>query len=518
MIARCTRQQSFAQPQSFGTWLSGVVFLVSLMQHSIAVAEVLSVQEFNAFEPKWPKLMSVTWNIEGRYGIISDQTMTLKNCKLHFVLQDGVSRPGSNVSVVEVQGSLERDLDQRVFFKVNSLKPRRTDSETLQFKRGAITTTNANEWYAVAEWGKNRAEFYNDDILMKEVQELYLNGILVEKRLLGRDDFQGLLALAKKAQDFQLGNDLNQQMQHEALRIQSNLIGQKKFDSATLLQTLSKHFPGATTPFEKLPMEVAEQYRTDPITTYNTANETQQQVLHRIFYLDEMVRHIVQDAKLDGSNGIAIAKRLKAEVPERADLAIKYHNKELDYRLSRVNVMTRNDVVELADIFEAEGKPEKAIQLKQSWLKVREPILAEDGARGYVELGQEWESLLNDEQTATTYYLKAVQKDSQYELATLWLREHGFIEVNRKWMLEADAPPTNEVAMSLAIRDGRVTTGMTTKQALAAMAAKPDSVIRFASNGTTTELWVYESSHTTIRFARVPLGESKVVAIDKVSQ
>lgn len=484
---------------------------LALSGAALAQSEPRSIEEFVSIQEKWPDLVGTTWRLEGRYSVVADGTMKFVNCPIPFLLPDDIRRPRSRV--YEVTGRLERD-GREFQFRVSALKPRPDDLEIVLRQRLAIDATDPEAWYKVADWARNRGEFYKDDALLDEAAKLNREGILREYREIDPAEEQALTALIRKARGKRVDSSTLTSMLHDGLRARyADILKNDRNDPAygTLLAAIAKELPGAIKPLEEYPEELAKRYTEDPRATHTEADRQKRPTLHRLFYVDVMLARITRQARPDGSNGMEIAARIAADVPERSDLVTFYEERELDFRRKQVDVMTRRAMLELARQLEDRDRTEQAEEVKRAWLLAREPLLRDDGARGLVDLAEDWIGLLDDRQSATRFYMAAWKENPDYAPAVTWLKENGYVLDQDRWVRAADVPDHTDVVMDRAVREGRVLPGMTAAQVRAALGTAPDQVTRFATRGRITELWVYESSAITVRLSRRNRPEESIV-------
>jgi hypothetical protein len=491
------------------------ILVLTVSGAALAQSEPRSIQEFVAVKEKWPDLVGTNWRLEGRYSVVADGTMKFANCPVPFLLPEKIHRPQSRV--YEVTGRLERE-DGEFQFRIATLKPRPDDLEVVLRMRAAIDTTDPEGWYQVADWARNRGEFYQDNALLDEAAKLNREGILREYRSIAPANEEALTALIRKARSKRVDSTTITGMLHDGLWARyEDILKRNRDDPAygALLAQIARDLPGARTPLEEYPEELAGQYGEDPRTLHAETDTRSRPTLHRLFYLEAMLARITRQAKPDGSNGMEIAARIAADVPERPELVTFHEDRELDYRRKQVDVMTRRAMLELVGQLEERDRTEQASEVKRQWLRAREPLLRDDGARGLVDLAEDWIGLLDDRETATRFYMAAWKENPDYAPAVAWLKENGYVLNQDRWVPAAEVPDHTDVVMDRAVREGRVLPGMTAAQVRSALGTAPDQVTRFATRGRITELWVYESSAITVRFSRRNRPEESIVeAVD----
>ncbi len=489
--------------------------LVCLLFCSQAFGQARSIQSFVEAEEKWPQTIGTTWRLEGRYALISEDSMRFVNCSMPFIFGSNVNRPPGRFTNLEVTGKIERR-DGKLVFAMSSIRSRPSDMERLIFEKSAINADDAAKWYELASWASRRANFYNDPALREASQEIQRTGLEIEFRGLKPSDRNGLVSLIQKARKFKLDQVLIEEFLHDGywdrfLFIRERDRATKTEDYADLLVSVSNDMEGARKPLETYDAEKAKAYLENAKGIFKAASEEERETLERYFYIHIATTKILNQADTTGKNAFQIAAELKKEVPERTDFIDQYEEAGLKYESQRIPVMTRQEMQNLANRYAARDDAAGVTRTKTTWLNARESLYTDNGARGLVDLAEEWIQLLNDRKTAAKYYIAAWKQNSQYPLAAAWLRQNGYALNDGEWVPAEMLPPSQESAIEKAIREGRIVKGMTTTQVKTAMGVAPDSVVRFATNGKVTELWVFQSAGAMVQFTWTLGKESSTV-------
>ncbi|SFI28023.1 hypothetical protein [Planctomicrobium piriforme] len=488
-----------------------------------AQAEARSIQEFMTYQEKWPEfvLSGYVWQLEGRYAVISGNTLTFPQCPLTFLLTSDQVRSRGNTGVVEVKGKLARE-DNKLVFRVDSLLSRPKDLERLRTMRFGIDSSNPAEWYKVADWGHQRAKFYDDKELEKEAADLDRNGVLTEFRRLNPADEAGLSRLLATAREKRVDGDLTQQIVHESLQARLTNLRRQNFSDAgyrDLLVLASQELPGSTARLNPWPVELNAKYLANPTSVYAQATPEERAKLHRLFTANVTTERILHDARPDGSNGFDIADRLQADVPEQVELIRKYKDQGLTAQQARVPLMTRSQLLEFCQRLDREGLAALATETKRKWLLAREPLYRQEGARGLTDLADQWMAMLQDQSAATQLYIDAWRVNPQYTPASDWLSTHGYQLVNGTWVPEGQVATMPVSPAEQALRDGRVVAGMTRLQVQSALGGLPTTQTRIVTSQGVSEWWEYREAGVLIHFTRSKRGgESLVESIQSVQR
>jgi hypothetical protein len=486
-------------------------------------AEARSIQEFMTYQDKWEDFVvtDYVWHLEGRYAFIGDHTMQFLHCPLQFLISRESGRNHGGTGVVEVAGRLVKE-DNKLVFRVEQLTSRPKDLDRVRSMRFEIESDSPEDWYRVASWARDRGKFYDDKELFEAARDLDRNGILTEFRKLNASDEDAMSALISKAREKQVGDDLVQTLVHQSLCTRLKNIRAKAFSDAAyrdLLVQISQELPGSNTPLEKYPAELAKQYAAESQQVYVSVDAEQRRVLDRLFFLEVTTERILTTARPDGSNGFEIADRLRSEAPERSDLANEYEKQALAAKMKKIDVSTRSQLEELTTRLDNDGKKDAANDARRAWLLAREPLFRQDGARGLVDLAQQWIALLHDLDAAAQLYIEAWRVNPQYTPASDWLTTHDYQLVNGAWYPKSEVPMMPVSPRELAIREGRVEKGMTATEVRSALGAVPTSITRLASSGPLiSEWWVYKEAGVLVRLSKSGRdAESTVVDVERLN-
>ncbi|MCA9030964.1 MAG: hypothetical protein KDA66_09160 [Planctomycetaceae bacterium] len=495
-------------------------FAVICGANALAV-EPRPIQDFMEVEEKWPQLAktSTRWHLEGRYAFLGKTEMRFTKCPLRFLLPPGTVLNTKGAKVVEVAGYLEEQ-DKEIVFVIENIATYPDGEEQLRLRRAGVNPSRPEGWYELADWVSRRGTFYSDETLLGKATELRQNGIALERTALDSDDYKGLLELAQKALNFGLSTEFAREMQHAAYRRQYEIALRPKQNTNIdeLTSLLKKQLKGGAKHLAAVDPDVQKDYLEDPLTVYANGNAAKRDIYDRLFVIDLELARIQRDAKEDGSNGEEIAERIETFLPEYPELAEQYRKMELDYLVSRVGRMTRQEMLDLGKKFEAREEPDRVAEVRRDWLTALEPRMRRDRGRGLCNLAEDWITLLSDKEKAVELYIEAYKIDPGYPVSTRWLEENGYVLYGGKWIPEDEAPVRMETVIDTAMREGRVIEGMTVEQVLTALGTEPTTKLQLPSSRGLTQVFVYGDSGLTIRFfRRTHLDESKVVAIGQAA-
>lgn len=501
-------------------WFALLYFTLALGTSALAV-EPRSIQDFMESEEKWPQLAkaSVKWRLEGRYAFLGQTEMRFTKCPLRFLMPTGKVLNTKGAKVVEVTGHLAEQ-DKEIVFVIEDISTYPDGEEQLRIRRAGVDPRRPEGWYELADWITRRGTFYSDESLLAKAGELRRNGIDLERTELESDNYKGLLALATKALNFGLTTEYAREMAHAAYRKQYEIALRPKQNTNVdeLTALLKKQLKGGAKYLAAVDPDVQNDYQEDPLTVYANANAGERDIYDRLFVIELELSRIKRDAEEDGSNGEEIAGRVETFLPEYPELAEQYRNMGLDYLVSRIGLMTRQEMLDLGKKFEAREEPERVAEVRREWLRAREPGMRRDRGRGLCNLAEDWITLLSDEKQAAELYIEAYKVDPGYPESTRWLEANDYVLYGGKWIPKDEAPMQMETKIDTAIREGRIVEGMTIEQVRDAMGTEPTTTLRLPSSRGLTQVLIYADSGLTVRFfRRTHLDEVRVVSIGQTA-
>lgn len=496
-----------------------VCFLLTLMVllfQATASAADRSIQNFLSQREQWPRLLGVTQTLEGRLSTFNSRSLRFRNCPIPFQIAGPIPKLDDTFKNVEVTGQLERQ-NGRIVFMVKSLQKQPGDLEQFVRDESRLDRTKPRDWYALAEWGMKRAEFYDDQKLKQKALEAYQTGIKQEYDQLAVKEPDALMRLADRAKEFQLDPQLINGFKHEALiREWEDLTKQKQNDQKTFVAKLLKVFPSAKTPQKQdLPAE-RKRYLENPVEVFNQADKASRERLVRWFYAQILLDNILKELSAGGSNGFDIAARIEKQVPERAELVKQYQVMQLDFDLNRVGELSRQYVLDLSAEYKKRGDEKKAKQTLVNWLEARRKKLDAGDADGRVSLARDLIEITENREAATELLLAAWKLNPKSAEAAALLGRLGFMLQKDQWLNPQQVKEFRDDPIRKAIRNGTVIAGMNRDQVRKVLGA-PTQVGRSISGGAVNELWIYgEASNQSliVQLARKQRDEEfKVIRI-----
>lgn len=493
------------------TWV-----MFSTTNEAFTAENVWSVEYLNSRKSEWEQLIGPTIRIEGRVTLHGKGQLRLAKCDLTFHATDAQLRSVNSKRTVELAGRFKK-IDGKVSFEVTQILAIPTDLEEFESRSAKFRNPRPDDWYELGDWATQRSQFYDDAELLKKSLTAYANGIKVERRSFAADDAEARFQLASKAKKYNLPDDLRADLSHEGYRLlwQASLKDDKA-DAETWRQLairITRDLPGCEDSTSAFPAALKQRYDREPITVYRESPEPARKQLNRILYAAVSLKAILQEASADGRNGDIIADRIEQAIPEERQLAEKYRDLKLGWRLSRIATATRQEVEQLARDYSSRQQPQLARQAFQLWLQAREKRMRDDGPLGLLQLADEYLALLKDEPKAVTFLKEASKLDPSFADVSQRLHSLGYEFERGEWRKES-APTTNHPPNGDAASKGAISVGMSAT-AIQTMLGSPNSKSRAITSHGVAEVWCYGVAGTSrliVHLERSDLAsEAKVV-------
>ncbi len=517
---------------------NALLILALIFPVTTQAAGAQSLESFIALKPQWPELVDSTFRIEGRYAILTRESLRMRNCDLPFKSMQLPKASGTS-KVIEVSGRLAKEATSgKLYFEIDQIRFLPTDLQSLSERERTISRGAAKQWYELAEWAAARGKFYNDDELLERAKVINRNGLKLERQELKELTPQALRQLSARVPELGLDDALRLDWLHESLSLEWESLQKSapkpdltadEFDTTKdplfqFLQRLDKDLPGAMTRADNvLPLEVNE-YRRNSVLTYRNANDSLRRKFERLFHVEVATAAIRRITQPDDSNGGEVANRLDEFLPELHDTAEQHRDRELAFLSKNSATLSRNRLGELVQRCRDRKQEALAKEAITLWLTRREQSLRKDGVTGLIQLADERLALLQDQPGAGALLLEAMKLAPTNEDIHERLTKLGYQKVNDQWVQPQAAPLTpnspkpvgEETDRERNIRLGVPTVEMTSAELLKCLGS-PQSLTRVATAGRITETWTYRDG-TTVRYMitverQNQRGTAKVVAV-----
>lgn len=490
----------------------------SLAQTPIDVPQLIEMKA------KWPAMAEKREKImlEGRFQFRNGQKLRLQRCDdLAFWLADGLRMPRrtSPRDTIEIVGYLKQT-SKEMQFVVQRISIGIGDLERVAALRRTLPQDKPGIWYAHADRVAKDARFYGDAELLKEAESLRSDGFAIERRALRPGDARALRKLAAKSVEVGLGENLQAEMIHRALRWEWDRERRKpKPDVSAFLKKLEAELVDCKKPIRGRDANLRVQYAKDPVKTYAGSRLDARPRCHRYFYREILLPTILAKLQKDNSNATVVAKELRDVIPEEGERAVELEMKHLEWRVSGITNTTRSDMLDIVDLLMRAGETDKAREAKIRWVKASEQRLVKRGPAGLVQSATEYDSLLKDRTNAVRLLKQAWNQSNEKKEIEQKLQSYDVFRQDGKWVAEANLRKEPEDEMQEALREGRIILGMTSDQ-VSKSVGKPDRVVRFVSARSVHTVWIYQSTRLNVLLERRKGSDSgaKVKSVYEVPQ
>jgi hypothetical protein len=480
-----------------------------------ARGQALSVAEFNAKVAQWRADNAdpppVGLRVEGRVVLFARDRLRLRNCPVPFVADGELPEIDRATRNVEVRGRAVRDAKSGEYqVQIQSLNPRQSDLEEFNERRRALRQASSEKWHQLGEWATNRGRFYNDQALIALGEEAHLKGIALDRDALASGAPEALFALAERARKFAVPTSAVQEVIHDGcLRLWEEVRGRTGgSDLAKVLEQIGQRLPGAKEPLPYQDAELSRQYFKHPRDTYRDANKEKRRALHRLLYLDVLMRTLAPAGEPKGSTLLETAALIDRLAPENHHLADQYREQALDLalelRTQDLERLTRAEVLKLAEEYRGRQRADTARQVVERWLTLRLRRLEPDDTEGLIELTAEYRALLQDHTLPDRLLIEAHARNPKAADIAKVLEDRGYHWHEGRWLTAEQYLERPESRFERAIRNGRVEIGMNQSQVRRAL-GEPQLIVRSITSGQLTEIWRYilaDQSPLTLRLER----------------
>ncbi len=399
------------------------------------------------------------------------------------------------------------------------LMPSDTERFDREIKRlGPTDTAGRMAW---VNWAERRAKDFKDNELAARARALETESILIDAERTNPDD----LALANRARERQLGDDLVAALGHRAF--QNRLRTSKSpADLAKLSRDVESLLPNALSPKPASGLDDwRTRMRTNPITVYRNASPETRAALDRALYVDVVQKQFETKLEASPDKALALADEATAKLPDHPEIARSLRDRGLNMTESKVTSMRLSDVEDLAKTFKDDGQPDRAKKVLKEWLDQERQKLHRSDAEGHILLADQYNRLIGDRGSAGSLLSAALKADPQAKGVTDAFRRLGFRKSadTNDWYdpttIKTPSEPTEtKPAPRETNRNEGSLRGLSPAQVQARLGAKPDRIVRVSTQDETIEQWIYAGTRgrTIVNF-RLPKGRGMAEVVSNYS-
>jgi hypothetical protein len=469
-------------------------------------AEAMFIEEFVKAESEYPSMVDKEMSIEGRLSFVAKDVLRFLKSDIEFHIPRDANPPQKS-GRLEVTGELRRR-NGKTYFEIRHMRGLPTESESID-GRLKLPNVKVQDYYDLAKWAQKRADYYGDTDLAAKANDVRMQGLNLARKDLPKDDGFALLDVAARAGQQGLSTETLAPINHEGLRLAFSQRDPKSFDFESFIKMVTDKLPGAGTSAPSANLLLANQYRSKPLATYETAPPISRRFLERVFYQDVVQAGLKGQLREDGANGKELAEKLNALLPDSPELSTPFMEKYLAYRFQALKTANRQQALELADTYRKQGDMKTYEDVLNTWLDYRKGRLNMDSVADSVSLADDYLTLVKNTAKASEILDALNRKHPNVEEIEIRLARLGYTKVEGKWLTPGQFAALPKDPVMEAMRQGVVSEGMTPEQVYKTL-GKPTSSTRALSASGYAESWTYNDAKLTIRF-KTRTGQSPIV-------
>ena len=237
---------------------------------------------------------------------------------------------------------------------------------------------------------------------------------------------------------------------------------------------------------------------------------------------------IRQTLKPDGSNGLAIARQVREELPLETAAATEFENREIQWRLDNAPNLSRQQLIESSNLLDSISRNTDAAKVRARWLAAQQQRFGTQTLAGLLRTAEE--NLFASEQwpdptlrenavklLKTAWERASKESPSDVEQIANRLKTLGWEHFRGNWMTSQQISQLPNTDLDLAAREGRVVPGMTAAQ-VTQILGKPTRVSRLGGSSQLREFWNYSEAGLIIRLRRSLQQSSSPLMVEDVAR
>ena len=466
----------------------GTVLSVGMLHPSTARAQTYEIHEID----EQPELYrGRTIRIQGRFRSAGVGKMYLVDSPVEFNLGNHARSARSGTTHVEVRGQLQQ-VAGRWVFEVQYL--RRIEDEARQFaeRRSQIVEGNIRGMDQLAQWARQRANWYHDAQLAKLAADAQWQALMWKAaELAATGNAEQLYSLAARVEYMLAAPSQVEQLRHQAAWLQyERLRRDDRSGREKLARLVCQLLPGSDRPVPEVE-ELWNQYQLDPLQTHAHANAHGRAQLHRAFYT-RLVREALWLAASEADTDLTeLATKAEQQISECHHTVTELHRLALEQRASAIDRLSRSEILAIREGFRRWGLAARGQQVVLQWLDRQRLRLSDDEIEQRLALAADYRLLIEQRDLAAELLIEA------------WKLSPGLAEVRKEllalgyewrsgiWQLAPVAGDVPSAVEPSADMDDWLAEGASEAELLRRL-RRPDRIARIATRGEIVERWIYE--------------------------
>lgn len=490
-----------------------------------ATAQVLTVPQLLEEQSRWQQYARDQKKliIEGRFLSKVTESFSLEKIDTVFRHPATIRLPDRirRGQTLEVSGAFVVD-GSRIHFQVSRVQVREMDHELLRQQTEDSQNLPWTQLLQLADQFTARAEFYSDDALRQEISAVRTAALTKRKQEL-RGQSPPLKQLLETAKQFQLPLEPQQGIAWEWLLAEAAT----KNNSPASLAEAAKILPGwdqKTAP----PQPISDAFAKNPSRAWETASAGDRTHLHRLLYSKFQLAALRQQLKPDGSNGLAVAKLVREQLPLETSAATELENLEIQWHLNNAPGFSRQQLIESSSLLDQLNRQPEALQIRSRWLEAQEQRFGTKSLAGLLRTAEEtlfiaehWQDTTLREKAVkllkTAWERAAQESPADVSPIADRLKALGWEHFRGSWMTTQQISQLPGTDRDLAAREGRVVPGMTAAQ-VTQILGKPTRIARLGGSSQLREFWNYADAGLIIRLRRSLQQSNNPLTVEDVAR
>ncbi len=512
--------------------MSGRIVLLSALMFLLigtsAVGQTITVPEVLKLKPQWKKLADEgrKLNFEGRFNGRIGDSFRVEKLDVEFRLPGSIRLPDRmrERQRMDITGKFAVN-GQRMTFLVSELTIRETDLERLAKRVEAVPKDQPDALLTLADDFAEIAEFYGDDALSSELEDIRLSSVQLMRQM-ASGDVSRLAKVVDIAKAQKVNNAFLQAIGYEILLTQ----WKARTASSELVKSIQQ-LNGWNKPEMEIPDRLKQGFPKEAVKLYDDGNVQDREILHRLLYRTVRGEQLQAMLKPDGSSGLELAGLVRDELPEEVAMAANFEQREVDYRLGRIPELSRREMQQLLELLDGLKRSNGRDTIIAEWLAAQEKRFGTSELAGvlrvadeYLFVFEQWKNSAHQQKgidlLKSAWAIAAVESPGDAVQIAERLKVLGWEHLNGKWLTTQQMETLPKDDIQIAIRDGRVVKGMTAQQ-VAQTLGQPERISRFGSAKVMREMWTYDgtgSAGLVVRLRKSLLSRADQLVVEDVSR
>jgi hypothetical protein len=490
------------------------VFLTVILSPTLT-AQVMTVKKLNTDKARWPKLAAEQKQIQfvGRYrsagGVLHLEKLDVP-CRLPATIQ--LPARITEGEVMELTGKFVQE-NGKLTFQVSRIAYRGPVTTEITKRAEAIPAGRADDLLKLADEYVEQAEFYTDKKLFDEIAHIRTLA-LESKRQGAQGNAVALRAVKSLAESLKVDAQFLKNVHFEILFAESKL---SNIDIASLIVEVQK-LEAWDRQVPPVPDTLKIRFDKEAPTIYDTGTTTERELLHRQLYSVLRLKQLRSMLKDDGSNGLQLAELVRKEFTDQGELCNTFEQREVDYQLSKVNQLSRQELQQLTTLLERLKKRNLIEDVLAKWLAAQEARFGTETLAGllrtadeYLFVGDSWKRAEHHatgvELLKKSWTIASTQSPDDAPLIADRLTVLGWEHIGGRWLTKQQVQALPKDDLQIAMREARVVKGMTEDQ-VSKFLGKPNRIARIGSSRSMSELWIYDAEGSAGLVVRFQKGTS----------